>query len=37
MTGSLAAGAGLLEPAIGYALGAIQAVTPDLLSRATPR
>jgi uncharacterized protein (TIGR03086 family) len=36
MTGSRAAEAGLLEPAIGYALGAIQAVTPDLLSRATP-
>jgi uncharacterized protein (TIGR03086 family) len=36
MTGRRAAEAGLLEPAIGYALDAVQAVTPDLLSRATP-
>ena len=36
MTGRRAAEAGLLEPAIGYALNAIQAVTPDLLSHATP-
>lgn len=36
MTGRRAAEAGLLEPAIGYALDAIQAVTPDLLSRTTP-
>ena len=36
MTGRRAAEAGLLEPAIGYALDAIQAVTPDLMSRATP-
>jgi uncharacterized protein (TIGR03086 family) len=36
MTGRRTAEAGLLEPAIGYALDAIQAVTPDLLSRATP-
>jgi uncharacterized protein (TIGR03086 family) len=36
MTGRRAAEAGLLEPAIGYALDAIQAVTPDLMPRATP-
>jgi len=36
MTGRRAAEAGLLEPAIGYALDVVQAVTPDLLSRATP-
>ena len=36
MTGRRAAEAGLLEPAIGYALDAVQAVTPGLLSRATP-
>jgi uncharacterized protein (TIGR03086 family) len=36
MTGRRAAEALLLEPAIGYALDAIEAVTPDLLSRATP-
>jgi uncharacterized protein (TIGR03086 family) len=36
MTGGRAAEAGLLEPAIGYALDAVQAVTPDLMSRATP-
>src|SRR5260370_25251088 len=34
--GGLAGQAGLLESAIGYALGTVQAVTPDLLSRPTP-
>ena len=29
-------GAGLLERAVGYALGSAQAVTPELLSRPTP-
>jgi uncharacterized protein (TIGR03086 family) len=29
-------GAGLLEQAVGYALGAVQAVTPPLLARPTP-
>jgi uncharacterized protein (TIGR03086 family) len=32
----LAGEAGLLEAAIGYALGAVQAVTPELLPRPTP-
>jgi uncharacterized protein (TIGR03086 family) len=36
MTDGRAAEAGLLEPAIGYALAAVQAVTPDLLPRPTP-
>ena len=36
MTGRRAAEAGLLEPTIGYAMNAIQAVTPDLLSGGTP-
>lgn len=36
MTGRRMTGTGLLEPAIGYALDAVQAVTPDLLSRPTP-
>jgi uncharacterized protein (TIGR03086 family) len=31
-----AEGARLLEPSIGYALGAVLAVTPELLSRPTP-
>jgi uncharacterized protein (TIGR03086 family) len=31
-----AAGAGLLERAIGYAVSAVHAVTPELLSRPTP-
>ena len=35
-TGGLAGETGLLESAIGYALGAVQAVTPDVLSRPTP-
>jgi uncharacterized protein (TIGR03086 family) len=35
-TGRLAGETGLLESAIGYALGAVQAVTPDVLSRPTP-
>jgi uncharacterized protein (TIGR03086 family) len=29
-------GAQLLEPSIGYALGAVQAITPELLPRPTP-
>jgi len=29
-------GARLLEPSINYALGVVQAVTPELLSRPTP-
>ena len=36
VAGRLAGETGLLEPAIGYALGAVQAVTPDVLSRPTP-
>jgi uncharacterized protein (TIGR03086 family) len=35
-TGGRADESGLLESAIGYALGTVQAVTPDLLSRPTP-
>jgi len=35
-TAALAAGAGLLEQAIGYALSAVDAVTPDLLPGPTP-
>jgi uncharacterized protein (TIGR03086 family) len=35
-TGMLAREAGLLESAIGYALGTVQDVTPELLSRPTP-
>jgi hypothetical protein len=31
-----AEGARILEPSIGYALGAVLAVTPELLSRPTP-
>src|SRR5260370_23419467 len=34
--GGLAGQAGRLESAIGYALGTVQVVTPDLLSRPTP-
>jgi uncharacterized protein (TIGR03086 family) len=36
VTPSLIGGAGLLERAIGYALGSLQLVTPDDLSRPTP-
>lgn len=35
-TAPLADGVALLERAIGYALGTLQAVTPELLSRPTP-